>query len=375
VKKHPTLYNIDENGNVRIWYMETNGARYRTVSGIEDGNLVTSAWTDVEGKNIGRSNETTPEMQALTEVEAKYLRKKEQKYSEKKEDAKRTNFLSPMLATSWKNLKDEERKQIANDCWSQPKLDGIRCLISRDSMMSRNGKPIVSCPHILDELRPLFKNNPTLVLDGELYNHELRDNFNKIASLVSKKKVTADELKETEKTVEFHVYDVIGTTFTFSERAGWLLSEEQLYTKSVVWVPSNRVYSVAQLDDEYAQYITEGFEGQMIRLPDALYQHKRSNALIKRKEFFDAEYPVLSIVEGKGNWAGYAKSVECQDPKTKKVFSAGIKGTQEEMKDLALRVRRGDIPKICTVRSPNLTPDGVPRFGIAVTFYDDEDRI
>ena len=51
---------------------------------------------------------------------------------------------------------------------------------------TRNGKQIDSIPHILESLKDFFKKNPYAILDGELYNHDLRDNFNKITSLVRK---------------------------------------------------------------------------------------------------------------------------------------------------------------------------------------------
>ena len=53
----------------------------------------------------------------------------------------------------------------------------------------------------------LFKQNPLLVLDGELYNHDLRDNFEKIVSLVRKQKPTSDDRKEARKLIQYHVYD------------------------------------------------------------------------------------------------------------------------------------------------------------------------
>ena len=70
----------------------------------------------------------------------------------------------------------------------QPKLDGVRCLIQYDNSKltaySRTGKEWKNIDHILENLAPWFENNKTTVLDGELYNHDLRDDFETIISLV-----------------------------------------------------------------------------------------------------------------------------------------------------------------------------------------------
>jgi uncharacterized protein YegP (UPF0339 family) len=55
---------------------------------------------------------------------------------------------------------------------------------------TRNGKIIEAIPHITNSLKSFFQANENTILDGELYNHELKDNFNKITSLVRKQKPT-----------------------------------------------------------------------------------------------------------------------------------------------------------------------------------------
>ena len=55
----------------------------------------------------------------------------------------------------------------------QPKLDGIRCLFTADGAYSRNNKKFMNLKHIEMALKPFFEQHPDVVLDGELYNHEL----------------------------------------------------------------------------------------------------------------------------------------------------------------------------------------------------------
>ena len=71
----------------------------------------------------------------------------------------------------------------------QPKLDGVRCLIQYDkktgvTAWSRTGKQWKNIHHITSSLEQWFQSNQTTVLDGELYNHDLRDDFETIISLV-----------------------------------------------------------------------------------------------------------------------------------------------------------------------------------------------
>jgi DNA ligase-1 len=87
----------------------------------------------------------------------------------------------------------------------QPKLDGVRCVIQAEPWVtneasgydvvaySRTGKPWLNIDHILFNLKPWFALNPKVILDGELYNHDLRDDFNKIISLVRKTKPTDED--------------------------------------------------------------------------------------------------------------------------------------------------------------------------------------
>jgi ATP-dependent DNA ligase len=364
--KYDTLYNIDENDNVRIWYMERDGDKYRTVSGIEDGVLVYSGWTVAKPKNVGKKNETTGAKQANLEIQSKYDKKLDQKYTTVRGDAARMNFTQPMLAVKFKDIKDQSIFNKEN--FSQPKLDGIRAVVTKGAIYSRTGKPITSCPHILEELAPIFDKNPDLVLDGELYNHIYKDDFNSISSLVTKKKSTDADFQKTKELVEYHVYDLVDHQgFLFKERLDKIFNSVFLYIPTlscVKLVETRAVSGMESMNSCYSDYLENDYEGQMIRL-NAPYEFKRTKSLIKRKEFFDEEYEVISLIEGEGNWSGYAKSVLCKTKNGTK-FSAGIKGNQEYTRELLL----GPLPKSCTVRSPNLTPDGKPRFGIAVAFFE-----
>ena len=185
-----------------------------------------------------------------------------------------------------------------NDYYVQPKLDGVRCYITKDGMFSRNHKDIVSAPHIFEGLKDFFEKNPEVILDGELYNHEYHDNFNKIISLVRKTKPTQEDLKESSLKVEFHCYDCFipdQSMLIFSDRQNFL-SRNVYNNLAVVAVDTHQVVSLDHANTLNQNWLDAGYEGSMIR-QDAEYQQKRSWYLQKVKIFVDEEFEIIGYVE------------------------------------------------------------------------------
>ncbi len=359
------LYRKDENGNVRVWWMETNGADYRTHSGVLDGSIVVSGWKTSKGKNIGKSNETTPEEQAQLDVESKYRNKQYQgKYFDNIDDihGKKAQFIIPMLAKTYGDVK------ITFPGYSQPKLNGIRCIASDDGMQSRGGKPLVSVPHIHDTLSELFSQYPGLVFDGELYNHDLRENLERINSLAKKKKPTAEDLVESLQ-IEYHIYDIVNDDHSFFDRFYDNHLPDRLNKLIRIHaVETTYVENQEQLDKLYAQYTLDGYEGQIYRpIGDTGYDHKRSSFLIKRKDMKDDEFTIESINEGTGNWAGVAKSVTIRlnDGTTQ---DSGMRGDMDFARKL-LEERDEYVGGDVTINYQNFTMDGKLAFPVAVAFY------
>lgn len=365
---YPVLYGLDSKGKVRTWQMERSGYYYRTISGLEDGKKAESGWTTATPKNIGKANATTPEEQAELEIQAEYVKKRDRKYYDNKSDltdvqAGGHKFFAPMLAEKYAGW--DKLRHTDNWVFTQPKLDGIRAIGTVDGFFSRQGKPFPAVAFLIDELQPLWEAFPGVRLDGELYNHALRDNFDRIVSLVKKQTPTPSEQEDIRANVQYHVYDIATSQMSTHHRLKFLAEITRLFPQCVKEVPTHCASSPDALDDIYAGFLQDGYEGQMIRLPDSLYVNKRTHSLLKRKEFLDDEFPVVRIEEGEGNWAGYAKAVVCRLPDGR-TFGSGLKGNQEFAREL---LHRHPTPKYATVRYQNLTPDGIPRFPVAVAFY------
>ena len=191
----------------------------------------------------------------------------------------------------------------------QPKLDGVRCLIQYDkktgvTAWSRTGKQWKNIHHITSSLEKWFKSNQTTVLDGELYNHDLRDDFETIISLVRRQDPDDIDMLESRDLVQFHCYDIIHPDNSPFE-------DRDKFVKYCVEQSSPYVHTVNSLlcaSDEDAKEIHAvnlacGFEGSILRTND-VYHQKRTHSLRKFKDFHDTEATIVGFVEGKGKRKG-----------------------------------------------------------------------
>ena len=194
----------------------------------------------------------------------------------------------------------------------QPKLDGVRCVIQAEKLpfdmgydvvaYSRTGKQWKNIDHILFNLRPWFQLNPNVILDGELYNHDLKDDFEKIISLVRKQKPTDIDALESADMVQFHCYDIIDETKTFEERNAFIVQAVPR-NNYIHHVPTRAVNNENLAKMIHKQNLKNGYEGSILRTNDT-YQCKRSHSLRKFKDFSDAEATIIDFVEGKGKRKG-----------------------------------------------------------------------
>ena len=206
----------------------------------------------------------------------------------------------------------------------QPKLDGVRCVIQAEQInhfsrpikwevkaYSRTGKEWKNIDHILKELQPFFNKHPYVILDGELYNHAFKDDFESIISMVRKTKPTDEDRSISANNVQFHCYDIIDEALTFEERNYFI----QKHVKPNYCI--KHVTTMAVGDDKLAKMIHQqnlknGYEGSILRTNDT-YQCKRSHNLRKFKDFSDAEATIVGYLDGKGKRTGTLGKFIMQD--------------------------------------------------------------
>lgn len=357
----PKLYKRAVNGKTLEWEIEIKDECFRTKSGYTDGVKTVSEWTCCEAKNVGKKNATDAAEQADAEAFAMWTKRKELGSFENISDIDNPIHFKPMLAHDYNDYKDK----IVFPIFSQPKLDGVRCIVRADGMWSRNGKPIISAPHIFEALKPLFELDPNLILDGELYANKDIADFNTIISCVRKTKPTAADL-ETSKKIQYWIYDVPSVDLSFARRFQFL--NEIKLPECCVVVQTDQIDNNNDLSAYYFDYMNDGYEGQILRT-NSLYENKRSKSLLKHKVFVDAEFEIKGVVEGNGNLTG--KVGKLQFEINGKPFDSAVNGDWEYIEKL-WHSREGLIGKIATVKYFELTEDGIPRFPKVIAIRDFE---
>lgn len=223
-----------------------------------------------------------------------------------------------------------EEKRVTYPCYVQPKLNGIRAYYRKGNLYSRDRKLLAAATHITEELRKIGIPNDT-ILDGELYKHGWT--LQRINGAVG---VNREIPNEDTREVGFCVFDLIQEQETFQKRMAYLLFSVrpalQAFISIVEPVPCvNKEHA----DALYKKFLEIGFEGMVYRVGGCLYQKgKRSYSLLKRKDWLDAWYPVVSRNEGKrtelgSRLVGTLGSVTCSLPDSR-TFEVGSGFTDKE---------------------------------------------
>lgn len=344
-----------------------------TTHGQVDGQKVVTK-RKATPKNVGRSNATTAEEQAVIEAKAMHKFKLDRKYSLTPEAAQE-DVLLPMLAKPF-----EKVKKIQYPVAVQPKLDGVRALARWEGdkvvLISRSGKPWLVTTHINEHLEKVMPKGT--VLDGEIYLHG--KGFQWITARTKKKQEGTEHL-------QFHVYDAPETnddaTLPWHEREN---NMEQVLSASCADDPVVLVSTTLAQNREHVTYVHDtavkaGYEGAIVRTLNGLYEYgHRSSSLLKVKDFQDAEYAIVGHTsedverENSGGQIIQQKAViwRCKDAATGLEFETRPRGSYVERAAL-YEAAEGYYGQLLKVRFFGLTDDGLPRFPVGVGIRASED--
>lgn len=196
-----------------------------------------------------------------------------------------------MLAVNIDEL-DDPRHDIAWPCLGQPKLNGVRACWTGEKLISRQNKLFkqAALPELYQALIHWSAFNPGIILDGELYSHELP--FQEICARVAINRTAphpdADSIK-------FHAFDIISQEHT----------EARLTLLSMTYkdfVPAAKLTHPDQIEPVTNRFYEAGFEGLMIRQLNTPYYHSRTNALIKVKPWKHTTAVIVDFKEGLGKY-------------------------------------------------------------------------
>ena len=382
-KEFPILYKAGTKGETLIWQIWVEPGKLAdgkpsdtgvivVVHGRVDGKKQEEREEIKQGKNYGKANATTPYQQALNEAQSKWeIKLKRKGYGLTKEQSAATRAVSAMLAEKYK---DHAKKVEWGSAFTQPKLDGYRCLSrigkgGKMTALSRENQPI-NVPHITEALdeavhRLMSKANVgDVTLDGELYLMGMP--LNTISSACKRKSDLTDKL-------QYHIYDVfMPGDRAFKARSEFvrdLLAEAD--SEALVSVKTVKVKNEGELMFCQGEFIAEGYEGAMLRHSSAPYQPgKRSTTLLKVKTFQDGEFVVVDHKLARGKYEGAAIFV-CETPDGNS-FDVLAPGTVPEKKAMGANAA-SYIGKKLTVKYAYMTQtdESVPFQPIGMRFRED----
>ena len=339
--KLPKLFKKTSTGKIQEWEIWTSLNTIYTSTGQVDGKKTQFEDTIKEGKNLGKTNETSVVEQAEAEAKAKWEKQLKKGYVSSPEDAAEGKVnkefvvggYKPMLAHKFK----DQSKKIIYPAYVQPKLDGIRACLDEGKLFTRTQKPINTCAHIEEQLEEMgftdFK------LDGELYNHLFKEDFEKISSAVRKEKEDSPYRMD----INYHVYDV-NIDAPFEERLSLLEDLNRAVAKyyekhdrTFIYAVRGQTISGEEGVERLAKaFQNGGYEGAMVRNLNSPYEGKRSYHLQKVKFFQDKEFKIVGVEDGKGKMAGLASRfiLEIDDEYGKREFKATPNGNLQYLKEL-----------------------------------------
>lgn len=409
-----TLYALNKDKSFQEWKVFVIGAHVEVRFGKEMGKMQ-SKMTYCEPKNVGRSNETTGPQQALLEAQSKWEKQVRLGYRENKRDLLTEENFSPMLAHD----AIKRSKSIVYPAYVQPKLDGVRALVTLDKngipvFNSRGNKTYPVQGALLRQVKELAEHSGFDKFDGELYIHGL--SLQKIVALAKKWRtpeqieaeiekdyqsdlkryqkaidngeenwkdhegevysVTVEPVKDVDRysgysslDLEYHIFDIpvnSQSPWYFSEntthRLGDLesvaeLVEYDLKSSKIKIVHGEFVKDEASVKRFIGYYMEAGFEGVIIRNFKGKYEFgQRSSDLQKWKLFQDGEAKVLDSVEDKNG-----EGVLLCEEKDGTRFNCKMKGTHAERSQEKMLLLVGSFINF-TFQSR--TDDGVPQFPV-----------
>ena len=416
--KFPRLITITKIGKKSFKeYFVIGGIYYRLYGQV--GGKVQIRETLGVCKNIGKKNELTEKTHAISDCASKWKKDTEKDYNLEDEDVEVEDIVSdlsniakqklvkhkfkntnvrysiekfrPMLALKY----EDGKKHLDEKFGSSEKIDGIRaiCQLHRDdekdiyredgkenkennrayvSLISRQGKRFGFIEQLREEIAKMLDayGNLDLILDGELYNHDI--SFRSIVGAIKKTKTKGVD----DDKINYYMYDIVDEKKTYVERIK-IMKELNAITDRLGLTHIKFVYYKVCTNEEdminnHNQSILDGYEGIMLRNLNSFYMKRfRSHDLLKFKYFQDGEFEIVSCEEGKGTELGAILFTCKANDDTDRTFSVRPMGSVENRKKMFSKHKKNPnafIGKKLTVRyqKTGIEDDSLPRFGVGV---------
>lgn len=263
-----------------------------------------------------------------------------------------------MLAQTYSPKKHDELLHAGG--WvAQPKLDGVRMVVIDGEARTRNNKVIHSVGHVLEALDELAHE---YVWDGEIMGPS--QDFDQISGRVRKQSGLADEQ------LIFHAWDVVpfsawqARALTAGYLARWdemtrLFAGRPCLHSAAQVVPIAELTSTADIDNAYAGFLAQGYEGIMLKDGTAPYEWKRSWHLLKHKPVLDLAAVITEVFPGEGKHKGRAGGIVVEHNGVETRVGTGFNDT---LRTTLWREWTSFLGRTVEIEYQNLTANGVMRF-------------
>ena len=241
-------------------------------------------------------------------------------------EKKYAQYSIPVFSCQLAHDSANHESKVAGKKLIEVKLDGVRVITvvrsdGRVDMFSRNGKELANFPHVTEQISAVVKKTPPpydLVLDGEIMSSSFQDLMTQVHR---KSDVKAND-------AILNLFDMC--PLEDFEKGAWDKSQTVRSQMVQAWVEKNHadLPNVTCLANELvdldtsegqlrykeinAQAVAGGYEGIMIKDPDAGYECKRSVAWLKLKPFIEVSLEVVDVEEGTGRNVGRLGAIVCQ---------------------------------------------------------------
>ena len=276
--------------------------------------------------------------------------------------------LSSKFEVALANQYDPEKHTLDGNYIIESKLDGLRMVVVAGVPFTRNGKPITTVQFILDDLKAQCPELEKYVFDGELMGEGSFDE----ASGVARRK------NENSKTLKYHVFDMIEIEqWNKKETSPLIVRKASLqhnlkssqFIRPVAWKAIPKCCTASDLFALRDALIGQGYEGAMIKNFDAPYRFKRSDDLLKFKNFHDADGEVVDTFEGRGKYKGTLGGLIFEIDGVQTRVGSGF---NDEMRKALWDKRAELIGRTIEVKYQEMTKYGVLRFPTFIRFRNDK---
>lgn len=293
------MYKLAKGGkSVQVWSAWVDGNQVIVAHGKQGGKIREKAYT-AKAKNVGRSNETTPEQQAIIELQAKYVAQRDNKHYRYSIEAAQELYDDCKVPMKLENYKDHASKMVY-PFYYQAKFNGSRLTyIDGDYISKRGLVEDFKVVHIMNDLARLneamVNNGMCGSVDGEIYCHGM-----------SLQRIQAARKKPNEETpnLKYVIFDVPVRDVPFHKRLQMLGDIEVIITKMKLTSLQVELPELVKDSDElnafHEQDLFYGYEGSVLRNEDSLYEFGvRSYGTQKWKPRYDAEAKVVAVTADK----------------------------------------------------------------------------